>query len=228
VSCSLVDKVDKRIGVLLRRRNLSECLRIGIGGGTGSGKSTVAEEIRIGLQPLSVEIINLDRFFKPEHKLPKYFSEFHGDYRPDFNAPDSLRVDDMVAYCQAVSSPNVAIFEGHFALYYPEMRALMDVKCYVDADETDMLNRRTRRNLAIGYGGGQETISAYNRECVVPRHREYILPTRRFADIVVPNGISTAFERCEVVTSLCKSIQLQLASSASSPPGASGERGRMS
>ena len=181
--------------------------RIGLAGGSGSGKSTVAALIRERLHPLPVNIIKLDRYFKPEEQLPKYYSQFHGEFRPDFNAPDSLHVEEMLASCRAICSSEIVIFDGHFALFYPEMRALMDLKCFVEADAEEMLERRTRRNMAVGYGGGLETISAYNRECVLPRFIEYILPTKQFADIVIPNGDSEGVERDEFIEALCNCIR---------------------
>jgi uridine kinase len=164
-------------------------LFIGIGGGTGSGKTMIAAEVAGRLRPLNVHLMHQDSFFKPVAELPTYYSHFHQSPRPDFNRPDSFRVAEMVAACTAVSGYDVVILEGILALYYRELRALMDICCYVDAPLEEMLIRRTQRNLARGYGGPYEEIAYYNLECVRPQHRRYNLPTRRFADVVIPNGL---------------------------------------
>jgi len=194
---------------LLRRRRDPACLRIGVAGGSGSGKSTVCELIRAGLSACSVDVVALDRFFKPVDQLPKYYSQYHQAQQPDFNTPDSLIVEDMIAYCRQVSVTGILILDGHFALYYPEMRQLMDIKCFVECDITEMLERRTARNLSAGYGGGRENILAYNRECVVPRHEQFIQPTSRFADIVIPNSGSDVAERNALISDLCVRISQQ-------------------
>lgn len=205
------DATDMLIDDLLCRRADPNCLRIGIAGGSGAGKSLIAESMRNGLQPCTVEVVKLDRFFKPADQLPTYYSDYHRALRPDFNRPDSLRVEEMIAFCRSIAGVDVVIFDGHFGLYYAELRALMDVKCFVAAESAEMLARRTRRNLAAGYGGDQETILNYNRECVLPRYQEFILPTRSHADIVIPNGHTDNSERDRLIDMLCRKIRSQQA-----------------
>ncbi len=180
---------------------------IGIGGGTGSGKSTVAEEVVRRLEGrYRVHLIHQDQFFKPVDQLPTFYSEFHQEPRPDFNRPDSFRVEVMVAHCAAVSGYDVVILEGILALYYPALRQLMDIKCYIDTPLEEMLIRRTERNLARGYGGPFAEIAHYNLECVTPQHLRYNLPTRRFANIIIPNGLHEEGEREAGVGRLCSMI----------------------
>jgi uridine kinase len=87
----------------------------------------------------------------------------------------------------------------------------MDVKCFVDIDLNEMLERRMRRNLAEGYGGGEEVIRHYNQECVGPEYIKYLLPTREYADIVIPNQRVLAAERDAILTALCEAILDRLA-----------------
>jgi len=189
---------------------------MGVAGGSGSGKSTICRIIAEHLSPCSVEIVNLDRFFKPEKLMPTYYSNHHQEFRPDFNTPDSLFVDDMLAFCRQEFTSDVVIFDGHFALYYPELRDLMAIKLFIDIDLDEMLNRRTSRNLSIGYGGDQETILAYNLECVVPRHTQYIFPTKQYADFIISNRGIDADLRDRQISIICGTIrQIRLLSNRS-------------
>lgn len=177
-------------------------LFIGIGGGTGSGKTTVAEEVMERLRPLNIHLMHQDKFFKPIDELPTYYSEFYQKPCPDFNRPDSFRLEEMVAACTAVSGYDVLILEGILVLYYAELRALMDICAYVDTPLAEMLIRRTQRNLARGYGGPFAEIAHYNLECVTPQHQRYNWPTRRFADVVIPNGLGDELLREKAVLQL--------------------------
>lgn len=203
--------LDQQLGAWRQQKQPGQPLIIGIGGGTGSGKSTIAAEIQRRLAPLSVTIVNQDKFFKPREEMPTYFSEYFRMPCPDFNRPDSIYADRMLAYCQQLSGMDVAILEGILMLYYPEMRQLMDLRCYVSLDLDEMLIRRTKRNLAAGYGGDYEEIAHYNLECVTRQHLRYNAPTERLAQLVIPNGNEEASQREEILTSLCAAIQRQFA-----------------
>ena len=195
-----------KIETLLQSRKDPTRLRICVAGGSGSGKSTICELIRTGLPTCNVEMIVLDKFFKPVDQLPKYYSEYHQAEQPDFNRPDSLRVEEMIAHCRQAAGTGVLIYDGHLALCYPELRELMDIKCFVDSGIPEMLERRTARNLAANYGGDRENILAYNRECVVPRYEQFIQPSSQFADIVIPNSASSTPQRGAVIALLCERI----------------------
>lgn len=112
----------------------------------------------------------------------------------------------MVAFCRDIEGPDVLIFDGHFCLYYPEMRELMDLKCFVTVDVEAMLVRRTQRNLANNYGGTRENILHYNRECVVPSYEKHIYPTHRHADILIPNEEGGERDRDRAIDRICKAI----------------------
>lgn len=199
-----------RIDGLLRARQNPRCLRLGLGGGSGSGKSTVAAQIRQLLLPLTTEVVTLDRFFKPADQLPRYYSAHLGSPQPDYNAPGSLLVPQMVEHCRQYPAADVHLLDGHFSLHYPELRQLMDLRLFVSADLERMLERRTARNLAAGYGGSHEHILAYNRECVVPGYVGYIEPSRRFAHLEIPNDAEHTGARDTLIAALCSRIQKAL------------------
>ncbi len=179
---------------------------IGIGGGSGSGKSTIAGLLAEGLLPLSTEVIALDRFFKDPSVMPTYRSEVHGEHRPDFNHPDSVDRAAMLAVCRGPVSTDVVILDGILALHDEELLAAMHLRLYVTIDLAEMLARRTSRNLAAGYGGDAAEIAAYNRECVVPQHRRYNAPTAAVADLLIPNDAGTTDDRDRLVAEICAAI----------------------
>lgn len=203
-------QIKETLAALLRGKTRYSQVMIGIAGGSGSGKTTVVEKIKAGLPGCSVERVGLDRFFKPEDDLPRYWSAYHQAEQPHFNHPDSLKVDEMVSFCENISGFNVVLLDGHFALYYSAMRQLMDVKCFVDIDLQEMLERRTQRNLAAGYGGSAVNIWHYNQECVGPEYIRHLLPTRGYADIVIPNQRAMAAGRDAILRSLCEAILVRL------------------
>ena len=98
----------------------------------------------------------------------------------------------MASFCKNLSGKRVYLLDGHFSLYFPLIRNLLDVKCFVDSGIREMLARRTRRNLKADYGGSRDDIIHYNEECVEPNYRRFLLPTKKYADIIIPNGKSAA------------------------------------
>ena len=178
-------------------------LFIGIGGGSASGKTTIARHIQERLQPLSVEIIHQDRFFKPAQALPTYYSEIYQEPRPDYNRPDSFNTEEMFAYCRAIQGFDVVILEGILALYYPELREQMDIKCYVAADADERIIRRIKRNLARW---SYDEITNYYLESVRYQHARYNAPTQQHADLVIPGGMAEAVQREAILSALCDTI----------------------
>jgi len=181
---------------------------IGIGGGSASGKSTLAVALGEGLAPLAVEVIGQDRFFKPAAELPPYPSPTRAKPWPDYNRPDSFRAEEMFTHCRAVDGADVVILEGILVLHYPELRELMDVKCYVAADADERIVRRIRRNLVAGLP--LDDIADYYLESVRFQHARYNAPTERYADLVIPGGMTEGVEREAMVETLCRVIRRYL------------------
>ena len=177
---------------------------IGMGGGSAAGKSTLAAVLAERLAPLRVEMIGQDRFFKRPEDMPKYYSGIHGDYRPAYNEPDSFKQEEMFAYCRGVAGADVAILEGILVLWFTELRELMDFKIYIDADADERIIRRIRRNMKTV--DDYDPITEYYLESVRGQHREYNAPTREYADLIVPGGMTQTEERERIVDNLCATL----------------------
>jgi uridine kinase len=161
---------------------------IGIGGGSGSGKSVIAEELRQRLAPLRLEVMNQDRYFHEASRLPRHSSRDGGREWPDHNRPESFDGDRLWEDVRRARNGNldVLIVEGILVLYDERLRKLMDLKLFVDTDPDERIVRRIRRNLAKGYD--LDGICDFYLDSVRYRHREFCQTTKAHADMVVPGG----------------------------------------
>ena len=184
-------------------------LFIGIGGGSASGKSTLAKALVEQLNPLAVEVIGQDRFFKPAGELPSYPSATRTTPWPDYNRPDSFRTAELLDYCRAVNRVKVVILEGILVLSDPELRAMLDLRLYVTAEADERIVRRIRRNLAAGMK--LDDICDYYLESVRFQHARYNSPTQRHADLLIPGGAAEAEVRKALVEMICRTIHQCLA-----------------
>jgi uridine kinase len=157
-----------------------------------------------------VTVIGQDRFFKPGPELPRYPSRSRPEPWGDHNHPDSFDLPAMLTACESVDGADVVIFEGILVLHYPEMRELMDVKCYVTADADERIVRRTRRQMAHSTF---DDITDFYLESVRHQHDRYNAPTQRYADIVIPGGMEDEEEREAVLGCLCAAIRQELSQS---------------
>jgi uridine kinase len=161
---------------------------IGIGGGSASGKSTIAETLSTMLSPLQVRVINQDGYFHGAARLPAHANHAGTRSWPDHNHPDSFdfpRLRRDLAAARA-GDDEVIILEGILVLYDAELRGLMDLRVFVDAEADERIVRRIRRNLAAGHE--LDGICDFYLDSVRYRHREFCEPTRAHADVVVPGG----------------------------------------
>ena len=196
---------------------VNDAVILGIAGGSGAGKSTISQIIESELGALKVERICLDSFFLPFNKMPTYYSDYLGKEQPNFNRPDSIDFEGMIEFCQEAQTVfNLIILDGHLTLHHEEMRNLMHIKCFVTVDIEEMLERRTTRNLDANYGGSKHDILHYNKECVLPMYYQYILPTKKYADIRIPNSSKEHLERDVVIKQLCRDILINYGSGRSS------------
>lgn len=180
---------------------------IGVAGGSGSGKTTVVRRIVDTLGPEHVSVLEHDRYYRnhPELRL-----EERGAL--NFDHPQALETDLMVQHVQAlragqpISAPiydfamharqpatdtieprDAVIVEGILILADPSLRALMDVKIFVQADDDTRFIRRLRRDTAERGRTVDSVIDQY-MDTVKPMHLEFVEPSRRYADVIVPEG----------------------------------------
>lgn len=182
-------------------------LIIGIGGGTGSGKTTVVRKIVESLLPDSVTIIPQDAYYNDQSDMPleerKKTNFDHPDAfdwkllahqieqlrngiaveQPTYSYITCTRLEPTVH----VEPQEVIIIEGIMALYDKTLRELMDLKIFVDAGPDERLLRVIERDIAERGHPLEMLIDKY-RNVLKPMHDEFIEPTKQYADIIIPNG----------------------------------------
>ena len=182
-------------------------LIIGIGGGAGSGKTTVVRKIIESLPDNSVAVIPQDSYYNDQSSLPlevrkqtnfdhpdafewpllaKQIEELrngHSIEQPTYSYITCTRLEETVH----VEPKDVIIVEGIMALYDKNLRNLMDLKIFVDAGADERLLRVIQRDIAERGHPLDMLISKY-RNVLKPMHDEFIEPTKQFADIIIPNG----------------------------------------
>jgi uridine kinase len=182
-------------------------LIIGIAGGSGSGKSTVVRQIIRHLPKESVSVIPQDAYYKDNgHLSPEDRARINFDHPSsiEFNllirqldALKAGRTVEMPIYSYVtcargketipVSPREVIIVEGILILTNPRLRKRMDIRVFVDADGDDRLMRIIRRDIEERGRSFQQVLKHYET-FVKPMHLQFIEPTKRYADIIVPQG----------------------------------------
>ena len=191
---------------------------IGVAGGTGSGKTTVAERLVERFGPERVALIRLDSYYAdhPELSLPER-AAMNYDHPDAFDwslllehvhrlrRGDGIPVPryDFTAHrrrdeSDALPPASVLVLEGILVLYPPEVRALMRLKVFVDTDPDVRFIRRLQRDVAER-GRTPESVMAQYLDTVRPMHLQFCEPTKRYADVIVPHGgrNDPAFEMLE-------------------------------
>lgn len=180
---------------------------IGVTGGSGSGKTTVAKAIYNSLNGNSIMIINQDTYYNDQ-------SDMTMEERKAVNYDHPLAFDNDLLYEQlhalrngeAVEMPvynyaefnrsketihtepqDVIILEGILILYDERLRDLMDIKVYVDTDDDIRIIRRIQRDMKER-GRSLDSVITQYQKTVKPMYHQFVEPTKRYADIIVPEG----------------------------------------
>ncbi len=180
---------------------------IGFAGGTGAGKTLVAQSIAQDLGSDSVLLIEQDSYYKDLHHIPLGQRENRNFDHPDAIDRDLLRQHlekllageevDMPSYDMRthtrVTQPlrirgrRIIILDGLLVLEDPSLRHLMDIKIYVDADPDIRFIRRLKRDLTERGRTLDQVIRQYESS-VRPMHLQFVEPSKRYADLIIPEG----------------------------------------
>jgi uridine kinase len=182
-------------------------LIVGIAGGTGSGKTTVVRKIREVFPDEDVIIMPQDNYYKDNGDIP-----LEERQKINFDHPDSVEFSLLIEHLKklkkgrpvempiysyltclrsketiAVKPTRVVLVEGILVLTDPGLRNMMDIKVFVDADADDRLGRVIMRDIVER---GRSVIKVLERyhDTVKPSHLQFIEPSKRYADIIIPRG----------------------------------------
>ncbi|RIJ48218.1 uridine kinase [Maribellus luteus] len=182
-------------------------LIIGIAGGTGSGKTTVVKKISEQFSRNEVAVLSHDSYYYDNSHLA-----LEERRQKNFDHPDSIEFELMIEHVkklkagQAINEPvysfitctrqeetnpvepkHVLIIEGILCLTNKVLRDLMDIKVYVDCDSDVRLARVIQRDMEERGRDVEQILTRYH-QTVRPSHLQFIEPTKRYADIIVPQG----------------------------------------
>lgn len=180
---------------------------IGIAGGTGSGKTTVVKKIMESLPKEGVTLIPQDSYYKDSSNVPAEKRQSINFDHPDaFDwelLSEHVRMlcegksveQPIYSYLTCTRQPEtihvepceVIIIEGILALCDPTLRNLMDLKIFVDADPDERLIRVIQRDIVERGRTAEAVMNRYVR-VLKPMHLEFIEPTKRYADLIIPQG----------------------------------------
>ena len=180
---------------------------IGVAGGSGSGKTTVVRRIVDSLGPEQVTLLDHDRYYRDRNDL-----RLEERAALNYDHPDALETDLMVKHVRALKSGEVVdvpqydftrharlsqtetfqprralIVEGILVFTDPALRDLMDIKVFVDTDSDTRFIRRLRRDVAER-GRTMESVVDQYQSTVKPMHLEFVEPSKRYADVIIPLG----------------------------------------
>jgi uridine kinase len=182
-------------------------LIVGIAGGTGCGKTTVVRKLMEGLPSGEVIIMPQDSYYKDNGHIPLGERQ-----KINFDHPDSLEFSLLIdhlkqlrkgksvempiySYLTCVRSKEtitikpakVVLIEGILILADPGLRKMLDIKVFVDADADDRLGRVIRRDIVERGRSVLKVLERYH-DTVKPSHLQFIEPSKRYADIIIPGG----------------------------------------
>jgi uridine kinase len=180
---------------------------IGVAGGSGSGKTTVVRRIVDSLGPEQVTLLDHDRYYRDRNDL-----RLEERAALNYDHPDALETDLMVRHVRALKAGQTVevpqydftrharlsetnafqpkralIVEGILVFTDAALRDLMDIKVFVDTDSDTRFIRRLRRDVAER-GRTMESVIDQYQSTVKPMHLEFVEPSKRYADVIIPLG----------------------------------------
>ena len=180
---------------------------IGIAGGTGSGKTTVVKKIVEALPPHFVAVVPLDSYYNDtSHMTEEQRRAINFDHPDAFDWQLLVKHVELLRNGVAVEQPTysylkcnreketvhvepkpVIIIEGIMALLNKQLRDMMDLKIFVDTDSDERLIRNIQRDC-VERGRTLEMVIERYHKVLKPMHEQFIEPTKKFADLIIPLG----------------------------------------
>ena len=180
---------------------------IGIAGGTGSGKTTVVRKIVEALPPHYVAVVPLDCYYNDTTEMTDEERKAINFDHPDaFDWKLLIKQVNELRHGNAVEQPTysyilcnrlpetvhvepkpVIIIEGIMTLINKRLRDMMDLKIFVDCDSDERLIRNIQRDI-VERGRTVSMVVDRYLEVLKPMHEQFIEPTKRFADVIIPQG----------------------------------------
>ncbi|MGB5983343.1 MAG: uridine kinase [Nonlabens sp.] len=182
-------------------------LIIGIAGGTGSGKTTVVDQVAHQFPDHEVTVISQDSYYKDTSDLT-----YEQRVEINFDHPESIDFDLLEKHLhqlkegRTIDQPvysfvehnrtgetvktapsKVIIVEGILILTMPQIRKLFDIKVYIDCDSDERLIRRLKRDIADRGRDLDEVLDRY-QSTLKPMHQQFIEPTKAYADVIIPTN----------------------------------------
>lgn len=180
---------------------------IGIAGGTGSGKTTVVRKIAEALPPHHVVVVPLDSYYNDtSHMTEEERHAINFDHPDAFDWKLLIKQVNELRNGQAVEQPTysyikcnrlketlhvepkpVIIIEGIMTLLNKKLRDMMDLKIFVDTDSDERLIRNIQRDV-LERGRTVDMVISRYLEVLKPMHEQFIEPTKKYADLIIPQG----------------------------------------
>ncbi|GGY60741.1 uridine kinase [Pseudoduganella albidiflava] len=196
---------------------------IGVAGGSGSGKSTVSQQVLASFGAETVSVVMQDDYYRDQSDLtPDVRRKQNYDHPDAFDWPllvehvAALRsgaaiempvydftIDNRSSQTITVKPAPVIVIEGLFALYDADLRDMMSLKIFVDTAADVRFIRRMQRDIAER-GRSVDSIVGQYLETVRPMHKQFIEPTKRHADVILPHGANVP--AVDVITTKVASV----------------------
>jgi len=182
-------------------------LIIGVGGGSGSGKTTVVRHIIHGIGEQNIQLLQHDSYYRDLSHLP-----LDERMKQNFDHPASLETELMIRHVDAlkngyqvdipvydftahtrsevtesITPKEIILLDGILIFTEPELRKQMNIKIFVDTDGDVRLLRRIKRDI-MERGRDLEGVMKQYERYVRPMHLEFVEPSKRYADIIIPRG----------------------------------------
>lgn len=186
---------------------MSKNIIIGIAGGTGSGKTTITNRIIEAFGSYKVALLEQDCYYRKMSHLP-----LEERAQQNYDHPNSIEFELLIQHLddllndKAIDKPlydfknhtrkeeyevvepkKIIIVEGILIFAVPKLLEYFDVKIFVDTDDDERLLRRIERDM-LERGRSFESIREQYLNTVKPMHLEFVMPSRRYADVIVPRG----------------------------------------